>query len=98
MTTKKSKKAAGDSVTMTRAELDAALAKAGEAGRASNVARPTGAIGEEITSRPYRTITDKKGEIVCRPPTEGGPIAIDGQHPDDFYAVNDDGHATKNAG
>lgn len=86
---------ASGTVTLTDAQFRELLARASAE---SAQARNTGAIGEEITTRPYREIKAKNGTAICVPPDKGGPIAIDGQHPDDFFAVDADGTATKNAG
>lgn len=51
---------------------------------------------EQIAKRPYRIIKHSDGGVLCYPPSEGGPWTIGGQHPDDWYAVDDKGVATQN--
>lgn len=66
----------------------------------ADLRRRAGAPGtdiEEIAKRPYRAvITAKDGQALCYPPPEG-PLTIGGQHPDDYFGVDDNGVATKNA-
>ena len=49
----------------------------------------------EIAKRPYRTVKASDGQVVCVPPSEGGPLTIGGQHPDDYYDVDSNGVARK---
>jgi hypothetical protein len=93
----KAKDETAEPVSITRDELQQLIRDAAAAGaaEATKGAKATGAIGPEITERPYRTIRNKDG-IWCVPPSEGGPVAINGQHPDDFYGVNEKGEPTKN--
>ena len=55
---------------------------------------------EDIAKRPYQTIKAKDGQVLCTPPGknggDGGPWTIDGQHPDDYFGVDENGVATKN--
>lgn len=48
--------------------------------------------------RAFREIKDKDGEVLCTTPDKGGPVLIEGQHPEDYYQPDKDGIATQNAG
>lgn len=48
--------------------------------------------------RKYREIKNKAGDVICTTPDKGGPSEIGGQSPEDYFAPDKDGVATKNGG
>ena len=69
--------------TFTQAEVTALLAKA-----------TGGSDFDAIAARPYQLIKSPDGTVLYTP-GDGSPHTINGEHPDDYYGVGDDGVATK---
>ncbi len=68
--------------TYTKAEVDALLAKS----------KNTSDDIEDIAKRPYHEIYADDGQKLCVPPNPaggGGPLALNGQHPDDYYGAEE---------
>ena len=71
---------------LTDAEF-AALTKAAARNKSTDV--------EDIAKRPYQTIKAPDGQVLCTPPSAGGPLTIGGEHPDDYFGADDKGVASK---